>query len=333
MIFDKGMSCNNISFDNISNSHSDIIFGCGDEGSLGYLIGDENISAVAIKYYYEVNHLHLSMESIGRALTGYYYSMGSFAAQLTSCEMKPSKSDNRFALQSLLLQKVFTEGSLAFAAKVSSLLDKGHDDNEAMTNFVFFSSILRCWSAHYCQKVCRLSGFQRGMLKNEITDIEKVHLSFDFLKKMNDNGYTYLQSEIQATVDLARSDRHCDILGGYAADIEAALSRHVETTQHYISQILKNAGTQQGEPVVINSHEFILFTGHLCTAWVWLEQGVAAHDALTNPETAESEKHHYLGKISALDYFCNYELVKTLSQSHMLKRNPEILNFAETDWL
>jgi butyryl-CoA dehydrogenase len=332
MIFDKGISCNNVTFENISNTHADIMFGPpgSADGSIAYLIGDEAISAHAIQYYCQVNNLMLSMESVGKSLAGYFDSMESFGAERARLHAIPSKSDNRFALQSLLQQKVFTEGSLALSAQVSSVLDTANTDNnqgDSLVHFEFLSLILRCWSAHYCLK--EFAGREQA----EISDAQKVQLSLDFLKRMNDGGYAYLQAEIEATVVVAKSAGHCDILGEYAAQVEGALARHVDTTQHYISQIVENSAGK-GEPtVVINSHEYVLFTGHLCVAWMWLKQGVAAHNALTNPEMPESDKHFYLGKISALDYFCNYELVKTLAQSDMLKKNPQILDFAETDWL
>jgi alkylation response protein AidB-like acyl-CoA dehydrogenase len=336
MIFEKGTSCNNISFENASSSRADIIFGSpGGDGAVAYLIGDEDTTAHAVRHYLQVNSLLLSMENIGRSLAGYCKSMETFSAEKAAYLTK-SKSDNRFILQSLLQQKSYAEGSLAFGAHVSSLLDEArhHPDTQSVP-FEFLSLVLRCWSAHYCSKVCRLSDAQHHQctVKEDITDMEKNHLSLDFLKRLNDGGLAYLQEEIRSTVELARSERHRDILGGYATDVEAALERHSDTTQSYISLILENAEGHDGEPTVINSHEYVMFTGHVCVAWMWLKQGIQAHSSLTHPDTPESEKHFYLGKISALDYYCNYELVKTLSQSHMLNKNPQILDFAETDWL
>ena len=179
-----------------------------------------------------------------------------------------------------------------------------------------------------------------------MSDIEKVRLSEECLKRINDGGRAFLQAEVRAVVAAARSEHHGAVLGEYATAVETALIRHEEATEHFVAHIRETAVAtatateREGEGgagpetmVIINSHEYVLFTGQLCLAWLWLQQGLAAHDALTNPDTPESEKPFYLGKISALDYCCHYELPTTLARAQVLQQNPQILNFAETDWL
>ena len=324
-MLDDGLKSNNISFENVTNCSADILFGseCG-EGSISYLIGDDEITLHAIKYYYRHNDYYLYMGCIGHAFAHYYSALenvGHASATL------PTKSENRFAMQRLLVKKAFCEGALALGVQTSLLLHRSCSDSSYFVQYEFLSIILRIWSAHFCN-----SGRDMSSMRENVADIEKIQLSLDLLKLLNSGGYDYLQSEIRATVEVARADQHSDILEIYVDDIEKALHRHVDTTNQYISLILEDAKNKKNH-VVINSHEYVLFTGHLCIAWMWLKQGIASRDFLTKTTASESEKRFHLGKISTLDYFCNYELVKTISQSQFLLKNPQILDFAETDWI
>jgi hypothetical protein len=105
------------------------------------------------------------------------------------------------------------------------------------------------------------------------------------------------------------------------------LSKHLEITQKY------NLISKDQPLNAINSHEYMLCTGHICIAWMWLKQALLAHKYLVSPEATDDEKKFYLGKISALDYFCNYELPLCTSKYLIINKNPQILDFAEIDWL
>ena len=349
MTFDKGMKCNNISFENVSNNQTDIVFGNGRSqgaredirlGSIAYLIADEDTTSHAIRYYNQVNNLFLSVESIGKSVAEFLHSMEILDAQKVNYHSR-SKSDNRLVLQRLLRQKVYSEGAVALSVYVSSLMDRSCGESTAldMANFEFMSLLLRCWTVHYCDKSTGISKLDNHNGSDVSIDTEWVALSVEFLKRINDGGYENLIADISATVDIASSDKHQDILGGYAADVKAALSQHADATKRYVS-LIRDSSVDGSEPSVINSHEFVLCTGHLCMAWVWLRQGVEAHRALLKADefsgsnsAGETYKNFYLGKISALDYFCNYELVKIYSQTQLLVKNPQILDFAETEWL
>lgn len=349
MVFDKAMGCNDIVFENVTNSQTDIVFGHGREvggagrmGSVAYLISDATASTHAINYFNHINSLFLSMESIGQCLAGFLHSMESCDVTRRR-DLTKSKYDKRFFVQKLLQRKSYAEGALALSVYVASLLDNTNNETASSfdTSFEFLSLALRCWTAQYCvarQQLGDITEMDHAAFSEDIDDEEKMSLSIEFLKRINDGGYESLRDKIEETVSLANSERHRDILGGYAADVEAALSLHVEVTERYISLIRKSSA-DGSEPAVINCHEFVLFTGHLCVAWAWLRQGLEAHRALTRGEFTDGSsshdhhKHYYLGKISALDYFVNYELVEMSSKAQLLRKNPQILDFAETEWL
>lgn len=356
MIFDKGTVCNHIAFENVSNSQADVVFGHeavgtvargASGGSVGYLIADEAVSSHAISYFNQVNNLHLSVESIACSVAAFLQTSRSFAAAAPSRgehahQSLLSKSDNRFVLQGLLRQKAYVEGSLALGVQVAALLQRGDHDSAvpppaAVASFEFLSLTLRYWTAHHCVEERLVAGQLQHLVEEQQPD--RVALSLDFLRRLHGGGCELMRTELRAALQLAKSDLHRDILGEYATQLEAALVLHEEACVDYVASIQREmqekAGAAAGSDLTsaINSHELALFTGRLCLGWVWLKQGIAAHVALTSVDTAQEHRNFYLGKISTLDYFCNYELVKTVSQAQLLKKNPQILDFADTAWL
>lgn len=157
--------------------------------------------------------------------------------------------------------------------------------------------------------------------------------AFDLLRHRvsHDSGlaYTNLQLCIKDTIQEAcREGRE---LSEYAALLSDTLALHVDTTA-----VLLNS--TQGRPsteLLAHSRDYADFTGHLVVGWMWLKQGIIAAKMLSIGESAgmsDQDKNFCLGKLATLEYFYKIELVKTISQAELLKRNPQIVNLQNVDW-
>lgn len=107
------------------------------------------------------------------------------------------------------------------------------------------------------------------------------------------------------------------------------LERHEQTT----SQLIQMAKSTHVSELLSHSNEYMTFSGHLVIGWMWLKQGVIAHKKLSSENMMdESEKSFYLGKIAALDYFCNVELPKTKYMAEIVSENPQVANLQDIAW-
>jgi hypothetical protein len=230
-MFEKSLRGNDISYENVSNSsETDIWFGvhpgsdAEGKGSLGYLIADEVTSLHAIDLYSHMNNLLSSFQSAAKSVSGYINFMDSLNENKLKLEGN-RQSISYKTMQRVLKQKAYAEGSLALSTYVSALLDRAlHESSESSTEFAFLSVILRGWCMEYCSESRSLSGNTSANMEcqhDNITCVAEKQLSFDFLKMMQEgNGYSYLQAEINATINMAKSKDRIDVLGEYAEAIE-----------------------------------------------------------------------------------------------------------------
>ena len=302
------MKSNNVSFDNVYLTQADLRFG---EETIGYLIAEGEHCLHAISYYHHMNNLFLALEGICdmmKAMNDYPDGVESVA-------------NDRLFLQDSLLKRCYIDASLALSMHVAALLDEVRVSQESWAKFETLSLILRGWCAH-----CFGTHGNKTRTKFDMDTTWCLEL----VKGINSGGIDWIKEEIQKTIAEAQSGKHYDVLGEYADAVNQALSLYSETTSVFVDEIVEHS---EADPSAINSYEYMLFTGHLCAAWMLLKQGISAHVSLLDPDITDENKSYMLGKLSALDYFCNYELVKSVAYSRILRKNPQILNFTDIKWL
>ena len=169
-------------------------------------------------------------------------------------------------------------------------------------------------------------------------DLHANDLIQDKIPARGGAAYRDLRACIAACIEEARGVKEGrDILEGYAAVMDEVLILHEATT----AQLMKNDRDSSGDDsskdmseLLAHSNEYLTFTGHLVVGWMWLKQGIIANRMLSSNAEAlsDSDRNFYLGKIAALDYFCNIELQKVKSMADILRINPQVGNLHDISW-
>lgn len=154
------------------------------------------------------------------------------------------------------------------------------------------------------------------MIYEGTNGIQSIDLLGRKITLYNGLGYEMLKKKINSTIGegLASNDNS---VRAAAAMVRDALVRHVSVTEGLLQD-------NKGNPIKLlaNSHEYLNFTGHVVVSWIWLKQGLKAIEGLRRSDLNERDEDFYNGKLIAMKYFCEHELVKTESQATLLKRNP-----------
>ena len=70
--------------------------------------------------------------------------------------------------------------------------------------------------------------------------------------------------------------------------------------------------------------------GIVSIAWQWLGMGIKAQQAL--PHATEADTNYYYGKLAAMEYFFEYELVKIEALAKRLQRSTFPTVAISEDW-
>jgi hypothetical protein len=147
--------------------------------------------------------------------------------------------------------------------------------------------------------------------------IQSIDLLGRKISMQNGLGYSVLQRKIRASIEEAKKSPNSTVRDA-AERVEAALTRHIETTQ-----VLFQKHKSDPAGLLANSHEYLNFTGHVIVSWIWLKQGIIAANALKDTDISPRDVSFYVGKLFGMRFFCEQELVKTESQATLLKSNPQ----------
>lgn len=112
----------------------------------------------------------------------------------------------------------------------------------------------------------------------------------------------HLQTEITKTMEAAGSR---DVLAPFAAQLGESLQK----MQAVIAKLMQLAQTEDPKVMLADATLFLDYFSLHVIAWQWLKQGIAADRGLAEAE-AEDEKNFYKGKLAALRYFFQYELIR-----------------------
>ena len=97
----------------------------------------------------------------------------------------------------------------------------------------------------------------------------------------------------------------------YSSQLQAAI-KSIESTLHAVAK------TDNPELALANATIFLDSMGHVVIAWMWLKQAVAAAKGLQHG--ASSDVDFYQGKLSACQFFYNYELPKAITNLDLVSK-------------
>lgn len=99
----------------------------------------------------------------------------------------------------------------------------------------------------------------------------------------------------------------------YANVLRETLGHLSSTTRYLTTRMMEG----DAEAAMSNSHEYLNAVGHVTIAWMWLEQAHAAKGQLSSG----SDPDFLRGKVSAMKYFFDHELVKVPAQCKILQHS------------
>jgi butyryl-CoA dehydrogenase len=241
----------------------------------------------------------------------------------------------------LLAQKAYVEGGLALGLYCARLVDEqrtGETEasrNEAGLLLEILTPVAKSWPSQWCLAANDLAiqvlggcGYTRDYPVEQLyrdNRLNPIHegthgiQALDLLgrKVTMEQGRALAQlgEKMAGTVARARATGDAD-LAGYAATLERAAARVVETTR-----ALHSAGDV--DRTLANATAYLEAFGHVVVAWLWLEQACAAHGRTGD---------FYAGKRQSCRYFFRWELPRTGPQFDLLASLDDTPLAMRDDW-
>ena len=250
----------------------------------------------------------------------------------------------------LLQQKAITEGSFAlllFCAKLMDISEQGPEAERKDAHYLLelLTPIAKSFPSEYGNtsvstgmQVLGGAGYTddfpleqhfRDIRVNAIyegtTTIHGMDLLGRKIPMANGKPLMLLGQRVQATIERAMANTD---LKPRAME----LGKTVQTLQETTMRLLQLGQTETPETFLADATTYLDYFGLVTIGWLWLEQGVVAAGALT-AATAEQEINFYRGKLAAMDYFFEYELVKTRALYARLKSDRRVTLETEGAWL
>jgi hypothetical protein len=238
----------------------------------------------------------------------------------------------------LLAQKSYAEGALALNLYCSKLVDEeraahatGDDNAQARATLLLdiLTPIAKSWPSQWClegnslaiqvhggygyTREYNVEQFYRDNRLNPIHEgthgIQGLDLLGRKVTMKNGAALRTLDETMKATIFRAVEISGSGVQDfGYALNM--ALSRLMSVTRDMWAA---------GDPglTLANASLYLEAFGHVVMAWVWLEQALAAHEALARCDDSSGQSF-YRGKLAAARYFFRWELPRVFAQFDLL---------------
>ena len=314
-----------------------------DGGAVGYLVGEENKGLSYMFHMMNEARILVGTGAACTALTGYQYSLD-YAKErpqgrLLSNKDPLSKPVNIIqhpdVRRMLLAQKAYSEGAFALCLYGSALYDDSQtapteaERSRASQLLDFLTPIIKTWPSEYGPKANDLAiqvmgghgymnehpveMFYRDNRLNPIHEGTTGIQSLDLLgRKVPMNQMAGYQATLTVMRDLAAEV--ATTFPKESADLLAAIEELDEVTM----TLLKQMGEHPIDLVFANSVEYLEMFGNVVLAWIWLRQGAISQEALAT-ESHEDEQNFYRGKLQAMKFFFEYQLIKNATSAKLLK--------------
>ena len=304
----------------------------GESGdSIGYLVGEPNQGLANMFHMMNEARISVGMSAVMTGLGGYLYSLdyarnrpqGRPLVNRNPEEPQIMISEHADIKRMLMTQKAFIEGAQTLIYYCAELIDtkKLLDDKDQCQRIDLLLDLLtpicKSWPSEYCLEANKLAiqvlggyGYTREYpVERLYRDNRLNHIhegtwgiqGLDILgRKVRMHGgaaVSILRQEIQETIDSAIS--HPELVS-FCEQLKTSLLL-VEDTIDAVSK------ADDPSLALANATIFLDAIGHLVIAWMWLKQAVAALEGKQKENTADEA--FYEGKISAMKFFFNYELL------------------------
>ncbi|MBC8641248.1 acyl-CoA dehydrogenase [Caballeronia sp. EK] len=312
----------------------------GRAGAIGYLVGEPGQGLACM--FHMMNEARIGV-GLGAAVLGYTgylhaldYARNRPQGRTVSNGGKDAASpqvklvEHADIRRMLLAQKSYVEGALALNLYCAKLCDEeraGRDD--ALLLLDILTPIAKSWPSQWCLAANDLAiqihggyGYTREYNVEQFyrdNRLNPIHEGTHGIQGLDLLGRKVVMKEgaalrsLVATISatIARA-LECDDAqaSDYARSLDAALSRLTDVTRQLWSA---------GDPklTLANASVYLEAFGHVVMAWVWLEQMLAASDALRRDD-ASGDEAFYRGKLAATRYFFRWELPRAFPQLDLL---------------
>ena len=243
----------------------------------------------------------------------------------------------------LLKQKAFSEGAIALCLYAGMLVDYETlaGDKEERQHYSdlldVLTPVVKAWPAEFGLEANKLAiqvlggyGYARDFPVERLyrdNRLNSIHegtngiQALDLLGRklvMNDGrGLTALANEIRTSIDGLRAEAKVQSY----SDTLLFLLKKLEVRAQQTSSLLA-----QGERVaaLANASPYLNAFGHMVIGWLWLQQAVQALKALNSLEEGD-EASFMRGKVSACQYFFEYELPEAEVWLQVSTNSPDVL--------
>lgn len=328
------------------------------DGAVGYLVGEENRGLSYMFHMMNEARIMVGTAAATTALTGYQYSLH-YARERPQGRLPSSKDpmsppvniiEHADVRRMLLAQKAYAEGAYALCLLGTQLADDSHtavteeQRQHAHTLLDFLTPMIKTWPSEYGPRANSLAiqvmgghgyinehpveMFYRDNRLNPIhegtTGIQSLDLLARKVPMDNMAGYQALLAEMGKTIEAAAQDAE---LAPFAEQLAAAIDTLKATTESLL-------GAMMGENIdmaLSNSVKYLELFGNVVIAWLWLKQGIVATTALA-AKPHQGDENFYRGKLQAMRYFFNFELVEIDAWATLLRGLDSTCYDMHADW-
>ena len=310
--------------------------------SIGYLIGEENQGLANMFHMMNEARVAVGMAAATLGLGGYLYSLDYARNRPQGRKLTNKDPDSPMVMISehadvkrmLMTQKAFVEGAQVLIYYSAQLIDelKVSTDKEEKQKLGLLLELLtpicKSWPSEFCLEANKLAiqvlggyGYtreypvERLYRDNRLNHIHEgthaIH-GLDILGRkvsmMQGAALKALVVEMTGTIEETNSSEG---LQQYSSQLQAAI-KSIESTLHAVAK------ADNPELALANATIFLDSMGHVVIAWMWLKQAVAATKGLQSG--ASSDVDFYQGKLSACQFFYNYELPKAITNLDLVSK-------------
>ncbi|QBR03970.1 acyl-CoA dehydrogenase [Paraburkholderia pallida] len=316
----------------------------GRAGAIGYLVGEPNRGLAYMFHMMNEARIGVGLGATMLGYTGYLHALDYARNRpqgrpVGAAGKNPSAPQVRLMEHAdirrmLLAQKSYVEGALALNLYCSKLVDEVHasvdsSHREALALLLdLLTPIAKSWPSQWClaandlaiqvhggygyTREYNVEQFYRDNRLNPIHEGTHGIQGLDLLGRkvvvQNGQALRILNERVQISVSRAL-DAGDVSLHQQGTTLRETMQRLTDVTQH-----LWSAGDTC--VTLANATVYLEAFGHTVLAWIWLEQALAAHTALKQGNTVDTD--FYEGKLAATRYFFVWELPKTGPQFELL---------------
>jgi butyryl-CoA dehydrogenase len=302
------------------------------DGTEGYLVGEAN---KGLSYMFQM----MNEARVGVGMNAAAIGTAAFQSSLAYAKERPQgrKITEKDPLKPqipiighadvkrmLLFQKSVTEGALSlllYCAKLGDLVHvaDGKEKEEASLLLDLLTPIAKSYPSEMCclttsaaVQILGGAGYTTDFPVEQYyreARIHPIHEGTTGIHGLDLLGRKVLMQEGKALqlfageiIKTISSAKKCTNLIPFAEKLEKYLQRAQQTSFHLFGK-----ASQNPEEFLADASLYLEYIGILTISWQWLGQGITAQEAL---DGGSSENDFYKGKLMAIRYFFEYELVK-----------------------